>query len=439
MKPRVRVGRYTAAVLLISTGVLLLMDEWKGTDYVFLLQWWWPMLFVLLGMEYLVRYSLSVVLGRRKEFRFRPDLRGVGLAVFLTASVFVISQQEHFLHLWNRVSLNLTAAGVDYSEAADNRFDKPVLEIPAELSTEKIVIDHLNGDISIVRRNVDDIIVEAEIWVDQEEPSMAAAIAEQSIVEATEGSTVTIRSKGKSYGESGKRQPRINLNITLPDDRRFNMEVRTMNGAISLRDVQAIDKISLETGNGPISLAGIYGNVTGKTLNGEVMARGIIGDVKLSTNRGSMTAVDIAGETDLSSQVGNMTVKRALNHIRVQTRNGHILVSDVPADLSAESLNGSVTIRSTKVGGDWNIYSAVGEMKLHIPLEGDYKLEGTISYGRILTTLPNLFIEQKTISGESGAGEHSIKIEGNSDLNIYRSYPESSESINNRGMAPLPH
>lgn len=438
MKHKIRVGRYTAALLLICSGVLLLLDEWRGTDYILLLQRWWPLLFILLGVEYLVRYALSRVSGKRKEFRFRPDLKGILLAVSITASVFVISQQEHFLHLWNRVSLNLTAAGVDYSEAEDNRFQKPALDIPVELDTEKIIVDHLNGDIDIVRQNVDEIRVEAEVWVDHEQPGLAEAIAEQSTIEVGEGKTITIRSKGKAYGESGKRQPRMNLSITVPDDRRFNFEIRTMNGAITLNRVEAIENISLESGNGPITMDRVYGNVTGKTLNGEITARGVVGNIKMSTNRGNMMAVDITGETDLTTQVGNMTVKRATDNIRVQTRNGNILISGAESQLNAESLNGGVAIRSPHVGGDWNVYSAVGEMNLHIPLEGDYKLEGTISYGRILTTLPNLLIEQKTISGESGTAEHSIRIEGNSNLNIYRSYPDEEESRSNGGLTPLP-
>ncbi|MGG3283613.1 DUF4097 family beta strand repeat-containing protein [Paenibacillus solani] len=438
MKYKIRVGRYTAALLLIITGVLLLLDEWRGTDYVFMLQRWWPLLFILLGIEYLVRYTGSRLLGRRAEFRFRPDIKGILLAVAVTASVFVISEQEHFLHLWNRVSLNLTAAGVDYSEAEGYRFQKPDLTIPVDLDTERIIVDQLNGDIFITRENVDEIEVQAQVWVDREQSGIAEAIAEQSTIEISEGKTITIRSKGKAYGESGKRQPRMNLKIAVPDDRRFNFEVRTMNGAISLNRVEAIENISLESGNGPITMDRIYGNVTGKTLNGEITARGVIGNIKMSTNRGNVLAVDVTGETDLTTQVGNMTVKRTTDNIRVQTRNGNILISGAESQLNAESLNGAVAVRSSRIGGDWNVYSAVGEMNLHIPLEGDYKLEGTISYGRILTTLPNLLIEQKTITGEAGSAEHTIRIEGNSNLNIYRSYPEQEERRNPGDWTPLP-
>lgn len=439
MKHKIRVGRYTAAVLLIITGALLLGDEWNGTDHIFLLLKWWPSLFILWGIEYLLRYMISRAVGRRGSFRFRPDFRGIILSVCLVTSVFVVTQQEHFLHLWNRVSLNLTAAGVDYSEAVDNKFRKEPLEIPIDLNTGKIIVDHLNGDITIYRSNVDHIVVNTEVWVDQEEKGLAEAIAEQSTVEADEGDTVVIRAKGKAYGQSGKRQPKMNLEIEIPDDRRFNLDIRTMNGSLSLLNVEAIDNISLESGNGELTLSHVYGDVSGKTLNGDVNVRGVTGDIKLSTNRGSVKAYDVSGNGFFTTQVGNIIVKRIEKEIDVKTRNGNITVYDAENKLTAESLNGSIDVRSGTIGGDWTIYSAVGVMNVRIPEVGDYDLEGVITYGSIQTELPNLTIEQKTIKGTAGTGEHSIKIEGTSDLNIYKSYPTTGNGRSERGMTPLPH
>ena len=95
------------------------------------------------------------------------------------------------------MSLNLTAAGVDYSEAEGNRFEKPILEIPVELETEKIIVDHLNGDISITRQDVDDIKVETEVWVDQEQPGLAEAIAEQSTIEVGKARRLRFGPRGR--------------------------------------------------------------------------------------------------------------------------------------------------------------------------------------------------------------------------------------------------
>lgn len=439
MKHRIRIGRYTAAALLLFTGVLLLIDELNGTDHIFLLLKWWPALFVMWGIEYLVRFTIFYVRRRKGEFRFRGDFRGIIISVCLAGSVFVVTQQEHFLHLWNRVSLNLTAAGVDYSEAADNSFKLKPLEIPVSLNTSKIIIDHLNGDITVYRSDVDKIIVKTEVWVDQEEKGIAEGIAEQSTVQADEGNTIIIRAKGKAYGQSGKRQPRMNMNIAIPDDRRFNLDIRTMNGALKLLSVQAIDTISVESGNGPITLSQIYGDVTGKTLNGDLNVRNVLGDVKLSTNRGHVKAYDVSGNGTLSTQVGNILVKRFSNDIDVKTRNGNVKVYDAESNLNVESLNGSIDVRSGSINGDWNVYSGVGEMNVHIPMEGDYEFEGVIGYGSIRTEIPTFTIDQKSINGKQGTGEYNIKVEGNSDLNIYQSYPKYKNTTSERGQTPLPH
>ena len=439
MKHKIKIGRYTAGLLLFCTGALLLADEWNKTDHIFLLLTWWPALFVLWGAEYILRYFFSRIRGRRGEFRFRPDLKGIIVSVLVAASVFIVSQQEHFLHLWNRVSLNLTAAGVDYSEAADNRFVKSPLEIPVELETSKIIVDHLNGDIAIHRVNSDHITVRTEVWVDQEEPGLAEAIAEQSVVEADDGSIVSIRSQGKPYGQSGKRQPRMNMDIAIPDDRRFDLEVRTMNGALALLNVEAINHISLESGNGPITLSRVYGDVTGKTLNGNVSIRNVTGDIELSTNSGSIQAYDVAGKASLTTQVGNIKAKRISDDTDVRTKNGNIMLAGHQKGLNAESLNGGIDIRSGVVGGDWTIYSAVGVMNLHVPLVGDYHLKGTISYGKIQSDIPFFMVEQKTIEGTLGSGEYAVKVEGNSDLNIYRSYPEPGDKKRKQGQTPMPH
>ncbi|WP_054957392.1 DUF4097 family beta strand repeat-containing protein [Paenibacillus dakarensis] len=439
MKYKIRIGRYAAAILLMTTGFLLLIDELNGTDHIFLLLKWWPALFVIWGIEYLLRFTISLLRGRQKDLRFRVDFKGILFSVCLASSVFVVTQQEHFLHLWNRVSLNLTAAAVDYSEAAGNSFKLRPLEIPVSLNTGKIIVDHLNGDITLYRSDIDHIIVNTKVWVDQEEKGVAEGIAEQSTVEADEGSTIVIRAKGKAYGQSGKRLPRMNLSIAIPDDRRFNMEIRTMNGALKLLNVHAISDISLESGNGPITLSRVSGDISGKTLNGDLNVRNVTGDVKLTTNRGNVKAFDGTGKGVFSTQVGNILIKRFSEEIDAKTRNGNIKVYDAEKKLNVESLNGSIDIRTGSVGGDWNVYSGVGEMNIHIPDGGDYTFEGAISYGSIQTEIPYFTVDQKTIKGLEGSGKYNLKVEGNSDLNIYKSYPKYEGVQSDHNQTPLPH
>ncbi|GGG11396.1 hypothetical protein GCM10010912_64730 [Paenibacillus albidus] len=418
-RPKRRVGRYTASILMLSVGILLLLDFIQGTEYMLLLLIWWPLIPVLWGMEYLLIYLLS---RRRnsgtKRTRARLDLRGLLSAVVLAVSVFIVAEQEHYLHLWNRVSLNLTAAAVDYGEAEGSKFTKPRLVVPVELDTAKISIDGINGDILLHRAPVEDLEIETTVWVDQLQGAMAEAISEQSFVEVVEGPNIKITPNSKAYGDSGKRQPRMDLEIYLPEDRRFDLEVRTMNGGITLQNVEAIQNISLETGNGELILNRIFGDVKGKTLNGAVRARSVQGTVDLTTSGGDMKAWEISEALKLSTAVGNISVFDSGNDVDISSKNGNLEIDGARSKLHAESLNGGIRVRSSAVGGDWEIYSAVGDINLYLPEEADYKLNGSSGYGDIVSEFPELIIDKKTISGEMGTGEYKLNVEGNSNLNV---------------------
>ncbi|UQZ37432.1 protein liaG [Paenibacillus sp. PK3_47] len=418
-RPLRRVGRYTAAVLLTGVGILLLLDSLYGTDRMFLLLDWWPIVPVLWGLEYLLIYLFSRRMSSpARGYRARMDLRGIVTSLVLAASVFIVAEQEHYLHLWNRVSLNLTAAAVDYGEAEGSRFQKAPLVVPVELSTAKITVDGINGDILLHRAPVEDVVITATVWVDQLEGPVAEAISEQSFVEVTEGTTIKITPQTKAYGDSGKRQPRMDLDISLPEDRRFNFEVRTMNGGITLQNVEAIADISLETGNGELILHRVLGDVKGKTLNGAVRARTVQGNIELSTGGGDMNAWDVTGAVKLSTTVGNISAVGSSDELDLASKNGNLEIDGARAKLHAESLNGKIDIRSEFFGGDWDVYSAVGDINLYVPSAGSFTVEGSSGYGNITTDLPGLTIDKKTISGEIGTGEFKLRVEGNSNLNV---------------------
>lgn len=414
-----RAGRYTAALLLIAVAVPLFLDWREGTDYMLLLLKWWPVIPVLWGIEFLLLYFFSSRSGsEQKRSRIRLDLRGLLSAIVLAASVFIVAEQEHYLYLWKNVSLNLTAAAVDYGEAKGSKFEKAPLIVPVELNTAKISIDSINGDILLHRAPVDDIQIVTTVWVDQLEGAMAEAISEQSFVDVVEGPTIKITSNSKAYGESGKRQPRMDLDIFLPEDRRFNLDVRTMNGGITLQNVEAIEDISLETGNGELILHRIFGNVKGKTLNGAVRARSVQGSIDLSTSGGNMNAWDVTGALKLSTAVGNIGVIGSGDEIDISSKNGNLEIDGARTKLHAESLNGRINVRSPEIGGDWDVYSAVGDIHIYIPSVGNYIVNGSSGYGDITSDLPDLTIDKKKISGQLGTGDYKLHVEGNSNLNV---------------------
>ncbi|MDQ0091237.1 DUF4097 and DUF4098 domain-containing protein YvlB/TM2 domain-containing membrane protein YozV [Paenibacillus anaericanus] len=415
-----RTGRFTASVLFIAVGIILLSDTFTDGDNMLLLLDWWPLVLVLSGVEHVLVLLWNRRNTPRPERRLRADIKGVFLSLFMVFSVFVVTQQDHYMHLWNRVSLDLASAGAEYSLEEGYRVDKIPLEIPIDLDTEKVVVDGVNGSIDVKRAEIEGIIVKATVWVDQVSDEEAEIIADETFVGVAEGQSLGLTVKDKLYGATGKRHPRTNLTIILPENRFLDLDISTSSGGISLTGAQARNHFKLQTGNGNLKLWDVVGEVSAKTLNGDVDLYRIFGSVNVDTQGGNMKGRGISGGATLSTLVGNISLVGSQGDINLSTKNGNIQVDGALSALRAESLNGKISISSEQVGGDWGVYSAVGEMFLKIPEGQDYTLEGSSGYGNIVTELPFL-VENKEIKGVMGTGEHLIKVEGNSNLVVNKS------------------
>ncbi len=418
MNPKIRIGRWTAAIVLISVGLILLGDELRGRDDMLELLRWWPAIFVVWGIEYVV--MLLVFRRRGGGRRFRIDFAGISVAVLLSASVFIVTQQNHYLHLWNRVSLDLTTSGIEFSEAEGNKFAKPSVDLAATLEMTGLTVEGINGDIILRRGFSDRIRVRSTVWVDQAEPEEAKAIAEKTGVKIKEGETLAITTDSQSYGTSGRRQPRIDLEILLPPERSFDMDIRTNGGSVTLNGVQALRSIAVQTGGGNLDFTNVNGNVSASTSKGSVKLSTVTGNVKAETQQGDIESANISGSANLTTILGNIVTSGTIGDIAADTRNGSIEINGVNFGLSAQSLNGNIVINSRVVRGNWSVYSAVGRIDLTLPDHGDYRMDGSNGYGDIRSELP-FAIEDRTLSGTYGDGDFTVKVDGNGDLNIFRS------------------
>lgn len=411
----VRSGRFTAAALIVAVGLVLLSDRLTGQNHLFQLPEWWPMVLILLGVDYIGVLFWNRRFSGRLTYRIRVDIKGIILSIAIAFSVFAVTQQDHYMHLWNRVSLDLASSATEFSKAEGYHLQMPVVRVPIELDTEQVVINGVNGDIEIKRATTEDIQIQGTIWVDELSEEEAALIAEQTEIAATVGKSLTLTVKNQLYGASGKRHPRVNLTVLLPENRFLDLDVSTTDGSIKLTNVQALKQIKLQTANGNLRLWEIGGDVTAKVLNGDAEFYRIFGNLTIDTQGGNLKANGIDGDATLSTKVGDISLVNAEGEITVGTRNGNIVIDGAPQSLHAESLNGKIGVSSSWIGGDWDVYSGVGEVTLEIPATGDYTLEGSSGYGDIQSDLP-FPIEDKVITGIQGSGEYMIKVGGNSNL-----------------------
>jgi len=144
----------------------------------------------------------------------------------------------------------------------------------------------------------------------------------------------------------GGKKPQVTVRYTLRVPQEVDLDIETVNGAISVRDVEG--EIDLHTTNGHIEADALSGTITAATVNGGI-------------------------EVELEDLARN-------DEVRLKTVNGSVVAyfpHDLNADMEANTVNGSIrTDYPLKVRGKW----------------GPKRLSGTV--GR-----SGAFIKMETVNG----------------------------------------
>lgn len=412
-----RVGRYTASLLLITVGILLLLDQTSQTRYLALLKDWWPVALIVFGCEYIVVHAIY----RKSERHLRLDVGGLFLSLLIACVVVVGTTQTAMIPAnWLKyIQFNIDLSNFSYAAESGNKFEKAPIKVPLAAGTNKIFFENPNGSIQLRSGAVTDIEVAMTVWVDRIEKDQAEQIAEQSVLEYTEGNTLRITAKGQEYSGnfSAKRKPRMNLVVTVPADRRADYELQLKNGKVEASQIVLRRDMRIRTTNGAITVAEIDGDLSASTTNGAIEASKIRGKATLSTTNGTVAARTIGGDAKVDTTNGAVTVEQAGGAIDADTTNGRITIGEAFGSVKADTTNGMVSVTSHTVGGDWEIKTVNGSIEARLPLNADAEIKGSTSNGTVSSNLP-LLVEKKKLSGKLGAGKHSIKLDTNNSIDV---------------------
>lgn len=211
---------------------------------------------------------------------------------------------------------------------------------------------------------------------------------------------------------------------TQPDTRTdeqpaLKMKVEAGNGPVDVQGLALPGGLDIKSTSGVVTVGNIYGPVTVKGNNGDIDARSIRGESSLETNNGTVKASDIEGRLFANTLNGSLELKRIQDDIQAETKNGKIRIDGAGSSVKADTLNGSIELNSSSVGGDWDLDSSVGEIKLSMPENGDFKVYGSVTFGNITTDLP-LEVSKKTLRGTIGEGTYRIQINATNSISITR-------------------
>jgi hypothetical protein len=413
-----KVGRYTAAILLVTVGVLLLLDQTTGSDHLSLILDWWPVLLIMLGFEYLIFNFMY----RKGERQLRLDLGGLVLSVLISAAVVGTTQADRLPTKWlQNIDFDIDTLHLSFSSESGHKFEKGTTTVPVTEAVKRIFIDNPNGSVEVAAGSVTDIEVKATVWVDKVEQGEAAAIADGSFVDYTEGATLRVTARGKEYtgGFSNKRKPRMNLVVTVPRSLKADYELQLRNGGIAAKDIAMVQELKAHTSNGPITISDIQGNVDADTTNGAIELNRITGSVSADTTNGAVVAKTVGGSVSIDTTNGAVIVEQAGGQVKVDTTNGRISILEAASGIKADATNGGITVATHTVGGDYDLDTMASPIEVRIPETANVEVKGSTSLGSITTNLP-FTVDGKKISGQLGTGQFKIKLETNNKIELNR-------------------
>jgi DUF4097 and DUF4098 domain-containing protein YvlB len=199
------------------------------------------------------------------------------------------------------------------------------------------------GAVTVVGSDRASVEVEETVRIYTNNRERAERLAAELEAEYTvDGTTLRIRTNDEVQSS------RLSWSFEIRVPRRFDVDVETASGPVSISDIQG--RVDGETSGGPVSISNIDGTVYGETRGGPVSLEQISEDATAETYGGPISARDIGGALEAETYGGPISVVGVGNDARLETAGGGISVRDVSGSLRAETAGGGISIRS--VSGD---------------------------------------------------------------------------------------
>lgn len=221
----IKAGKYTAAILLVTVGSLLMLDLTMNTELTAGLLKWWPALLILIGLEYLL---LSVVY-RDPDTKLSLAVGSILMSVILSLAVIGFTQAAS-IDFFKYINSNSFGSFVSSYESGF-AYNKGITNIPFNEGIDKITIDNPNGMVKMIAGDVAEIQIQTKLYVSKLKGKQSDEIADLSKIDYHEnGKTLEIAAKGHEYTIFGvKQKPRMNLTITVPQNRGADFELDLKN------------------------------------------------------------------------------------------------------------------------------------------------------------------------------------------------------------------
>jgi DUF4097 and DUF4098 domain-containing protein YvlB len=377
------------------------------------------LLLIGLGAIALAEWAIDL---RRDTPRVRHFGGYVGLVFLL---VFLGLSSSSWGHFWGPFRANFGDDGDDFFNALgqpEHDKDQALLDvqIPANAQVE---IENPRGDVSISASDDSKINVNAHQVAYASNEGEANKIFNQQEAHVTvSGTAVLVKVDGNSSGKT-------NLVITVP--RSASVTLNSGHGGATVAGLGG--NVDATVQHGDLEATAIHGHVHAHlSNNGDFSAHDVQGDVTVEGTGGDLTITDVHGSVTVQGDYSNVHMERADQPVHFHSSRTDMELGRLPGDLSLtlESLHAtevvgpirvvthSKDIEMTQVYGDSQIEDKDGRIELD--LAGAYSAEVKNSKGDIDITLPpgvGEIVDGRTHNGDV-VSDFPLTITGEDDKRI---------------------
>src|SRR5579859_1902736 len=418
MATRARSSGLFSGLVLISVGILLLLQNYGRLDLHDFFVRWWPLIIIFWGAVKLYERTAGSRFGGSDGGRVTGN--EVGLVVGVLALVAIVSLAGRFdggIH-----------APIDPGESFSYDIDVPAKKIPVNA---RVMVRNGHGDITVRGSDSGEIrVVNAKKTVKSWSETDAARIAEPvNVTIGQNGDGYEVHPSGYDLSSS-----RIGVDLEVAIPKKSVLSVKTDKGDVTVSEISGDVGITDMTGD--VDVRGTAGDVNVELHKGDAKVSGTKGDVKISGKGGEVEVNDTAGsltvegdfygpiradkavkgvrmvssKTDLTLSAlaghfeagsGNMDIVDAPGNLTLRTRDAEINVENPGGKVNIDNRNASVSVRfSSAPKEDVQITNSSSEIALTVPGGASFEVLADCRNCDISSEFPGLSAS-KTESGDS--------------------------------------
>ena len=377
-------------LVLLATGVLLLLHNYRGLDVHDVLFRWWPLVLIFLG---------AIKLYERTAGNRSGDLSSARITageVFLVIGMLTLLSVVVAVEYTKSVVVDkIPGVDIGWGDAYSFDLDVAPKTVPPD---SRITIRNVVGDIAVRPSDTDEIHVSgkksARAWNESDAQHRADPV---SVEIAQNGDGFEIHPTGISAGDA-----RVSVDMEIDVPKKASVTIRSeKKGDITVSDMTT-----------PVTVSGANGDVEVRDTGSDVSIDIRKGDVKVSDTNGNVKISGRGGEVHVASATGSFTLDgefygpiradKVLKGVRfvsqrtdltltqltghLETGSGNLEIVDAPGDMTLRTNRYDVTIENAT--GKVKVDNRDGDIELRFPSPPKEDIEITDTNASISLSVP---------------------------------------------------